>query len=69
LAKLRSRHARVLARWIMASRPKTINSRDLRHDGALTTKEAARYDAALTELAAAGWIRTNVHHLPPLIAV
>jgi hypothetical protein len=53
------RDARVLARWIMSNKPKTINSRDLRHAGALTTKDAGRYDAALGELAASGWLQAN----------
>jgi hypothetical protein len=53
--------ARVLAQWIMANLTEgmTINSRSLRRDSVLSTKEAARYDAAIAELDAAGWLRSH----------
>jgi Protein of unknown function (DUF3987) len=34
-----------------------VNARDLRHAGVLNTKEVARYEAAISELEAAGWLR------------
>jgi hypothetical protein len=37
----------------------TVNARVLRHAGVLNTKESARYDAALAELEAAGWLRPH----------
>jgi hypothetical protein len=53
--------ARVLARWIMANLAEgmTINSRGLRRESVLSTKEAARYDAAIADLEAAGWLRSH----------
>ena len=51
--------ARALARWIKEHSPSTINARDLRRAGALSTKDAARYDAAIAELEAAGWLRSR----------
>ncbi len=53
------RDALALARWLMAQSPmpKVVNARDLRHADALPTRVAARYDAALAELADAGWVR------------
>lgn len=33
------------------------DARQLRHAGALPTREPGRYDAALAELAEAGWVR------------
>jgi hypothetical protein len=49
--------ARALARWIKEHSPSTINARDLRRAGALSTKDAARYDAAIAELESGGWLR------------
>jgi hypothetical protein len=49
--------ARTLARWIKEHSPSTINARDLRRAGALSTKDAARYDAAIAELESGGWLR------------
>ena len=52
--------ARALARWIMAHPDETtVNSRGLRRAGALSTKDAARYDAAISELESAGWLRSR----------
>ena len=53
--------ARAVAQWIMANLAEgmTINSRSLRRDCVLSTKEAARYDAAIAELEAAGWLRSH----------
>jgi hypothetical protein len=53
------RDAAGLARWLAAQDelPSIINARDLRHAGALSTREAGRYDAALAELGEAGWLR------------
>ena len=53
------RDALALARWLMVQlpMPEMVNARDLRHADALPSREAARYDAALAELADAGWVR------------
>jgi hypothetical protein len=53
--------ARALAQWIMANITEgmTVNSRGLRRDCVLSTKEASRYDAAIAELEAAGWLRSH----------
>jgi hypothetical protein len=53
------RDATALARWLVRQdpAPAMVNARDLRRRGALPTKDAARYDAALAELAEAGWLR------------
>jgi hypothetical protein len=53
------RDAKALARWIMANKPKTLNSRSLRRAAALTTRDAHRYDAALAELDAADWVKRD----------
>jgi hypothetical protein len=53
------RDAKVLARCIVSNAPKTVNSRDLRRAGVLSTKDAARYTVALAELEAAGWLRAT----------
>ena len=54
------RDAIALARWIIAQRPVLgiVNARQLRHATVLPSKDAARYDAALAELADAGWLRS-----------
>jgi hypothetical protein len=53
------RDAVALARWLRAREPMpaTVNARDLRHADALPTRKPARYDRALAELDAAGWVR------------
>lgn len=51
------RDAVALAKWIRRNRPGAVNARELRHAGAIPTREAERYDAALAELEAAGWVR------------
>jgi hypothetical protein len=53
------RDAAGLAKWILTQRPlpEVVNARDMRHAGAIPTREAARHDAALSELADAGWLR------------
>jgi hypothetical protein len=53
------RDAIALARWLHARAPmsETVNARELRHADALPTREAERYDRALAELEAAGWLR------------
>lgn len=53
------RDAIALARWLRtrAPIPATVNARDLRHADALPTRDAERYDRALAELEAAGWLR------------
>jgi hypothetical protein len=51
------RDAVALAKWIRRNRPETVNARQLRQAGAIPTREAERYDAALAELEAAGWVR------------
>ena len=53
------RDAAALGKWLLAQRPlpDTVNARTLRHKAALHTREADRYDAALEELEAAGWVR------------
>jgi hypothetical protein len=53
------RDAIALARWLYARDPipAVINARALRHADALPTREAERYDHALAELEAAGWVR------------
>ena len=53
------RDAALLAKWIMGQRPvpSDLNGRALRHVGALPTRVAARFDAALAELMEAGWVR------------
>jgi hypothetical protein len=53
------RDAAALARWILAHHPvpERVNARELRQAGALTTKEAARYDKALAELTETGVVR------------
>ena len=53
------RDAVSLARWLRAREPapETVNARELRHADALPTREAERYDRALAELEAAGWLR------------
>jgi hypothetical protein len=55
------RDAKVLARWIRTNEPDTINVRNLRRAGVLTAKDASRYDAAITELEAAGWVCPDPH--------
>jgi hypothetical protein len=52
---------RVLARWVVANKPETINARDLRRRARVLSAKAdvARYDAAIAELEAAGWLRPN----------
>lgn len=53
------RDAVTLARHIFSREPPpaVVNARDLRHADVLPTREADRYDAALRELEAAGWLR------------
>ena len=53
------RDAAALARWIISQEtlPTVINARDLRHRSILQSKEPERYDRALEELTAAGWVR------------
>ena len=53
------RDAMALARWLHARdpMPEMVNARELRHADALPTRAADRYDAALAELEAAGWLR------------
>lgn len=53
------RDAAALARWLATQSPvpETVNARELRHVGILPQKSAARYDAALAELADADWLR------------
>jgi hypothetical protein len=53
------RDAVMLARWLATRTPlsERVNARDLRKAGALSTKEAARYDKALEELTEAAWLR------------
>jgi hypothetical protein len=53
------RDARTLARWLLKQTPipETINVREVRRRHAPLGREAARYDAAITELVAAGWLR------------
>ena len=53
------RDAVTLARWLMAQRPlpAIVNARGLRHASALPTRQPARVDAALAELAEANWVR------------
>ena len=55
--------ARVLARWIMANPDeRTINSRDLRRARVLSAKaDMTRYEAAIAELEAAGWLRPGAN--------
>ena len=36
-----------------------LNARRLRHAKVLPTKDADRYEAAIAELAAAGWLRSH----------
>jgi hypothetical protein len=50
----------VLARWIKANSPEAINSRELRRARVLSTKaDMTRYEAAIAELEAAGWLRAS----------
>jgi hypothetical protein len=53
------RDAVALAKWILAQQPlpATLNARALRHACVLSQKIATRYDAALSELTEAGWVR------------
>lgn len=53
------RDAHALARWITVRLPglQAVNARDLRRARALPTDQAARYEAALAELAEAAWLR------------
>jgi hypothetical protein len=53
------RDAAALARWLRAREqmPATVNARELRHADALPTRDPARYDLALGELEATGWVR------------
>lgn len=53
------RDAVALARWLLGQSPipERVNARQLRHAGALPTREPGRYEAALAELAEAGWVR------------
>ena len=51
------RDAVALAKWIRRNHPEAVNARELRHAGAMPTREAERYDAALGELEQAGWVR------------
>jgi hypothetical protein len=56
---LADRDGIALARWLQARAPvpAMVNARDLRHADALPTRKAERYDRALAELEAAGWVR------------
>jgi hypothetical protein len=53
------RDAAGLAKWLLTQKPLpvVVNARVMRHAGAIPTREAARHDAALAELADAGWLR------------
>jgi hypothetical protein len=53
------RDAAALGKWLLAQRPapSVVNARALRHEAALQTRDAERYDAALAELEGAGWVR------------
>jgi hypothetical protein len=55
------RDARTLARWLVKQTPmpETINLRELRTHHAPLGRKAARYDAAILELAAGGWVRQS----------
>jgi hypothetical protein len=52
------RDARVLAKWLAKQNPlpERVNARDLRRTYVLSAPKAERYDAALAELAEAGWL-------------
>jgi hypothetical protein len=54
------RDAAVLAKWLLAQKPlpKAVNARAMRQRAVIPScREAERYDAALTELESAGWVR------------
>jgi hypothetical protein len=53
------RDGAALGKWLLAQQPvpSSVNARTLRHKAALQTRDAERYDTALAELEAAGWVR------------
>ena len=56
----KERDALALGKWITTRDPvpDCVNARDIRRQSVLATREAARVDAALAELEAAGFVRT-----------